>query len=154
MRKIWIFLLIISSLLACSGKTDMIGLQAIPEKGWAENNPHEFIFSIDQPIKKACLLYQVSYSPEYEWENIWLSYCLTGPAGDTLYRSTDNLFLFEASGKPIGSGTTELLYLNAWFLKNASFTKPGSYRLKLSHKMRSDTIRHINSIGIRLQKVQ
>lgn len=152
-KQIFIFL-IISTLFSCNVKNDFAGIVSIPVSGWQAGKVLEYPIEIKEKGNTLDFIYQVQYDPEFSWENIWLNYQLTGPGGDTLIRSTDNLFLFEpGSGRPIGSGCKERLYLNAYFLRNVKLRQTGKYHLRVQHFMRTDTLKGIQALGLRLREV-
>jgi len=100
--------------------------------------------------KKLDFLYQIAYSEKFDWENIWLRYILTGPDGDTIHTSTDNLFLFEpGNGKPIGQGPHERMYLDAYFLKDFPIKSSGTYKIKVYQQLRADKLNGILSLKVR-----
>lgn len=145
------FLLIFLILEGCNKKEKVAGFVSIPKTGWIISQPLEFYFPVSDTLEKVNFQYELAYAPEFPWENIWLRYSLEEPDGDTLAFSTDNLFLFEpGSGRPLGRGPAEGLYLNAWFLKNVRFRKTGKHRLKVWQRSRTDTLQGIQSLAVRL----
>ena len=155
MPKVLFIFLIISLLNSCRMENSRLGIVSIPPAGWPAEKSLDFHFSVEDTAGTSDLLYQLQLDPEFAWENIWLRYCLLGPGGDTLIQSTDNLFLFEpGSGKPLGRGCRERLYLNAYFLRNVRLRKPGKYTVLVQHRMRTDTLNGLQALGIRVQDAE
>lgn len=153
MKNYFVIFLIISLLGGCGQKDSLLGIVSIPEYGWPYEPSLEFQFRQKQDDGPLDMLYQLQYEPEFSSENIWLSYLLKGPAGDTIIRSTDNLFLFQpGSGKPLGSGCRERFFITAFFLKGIRLKDTGTYRLYIRHQMRDDTLKGVQALGIRLKK--
>jgi gliding motility-associated lipoprotein GldH len=153
MQNIILIFLIINALTGCTRKDSLLGIVSIPEAGWPIEKDLKFQFHIGKPNQQGDLRYQVQYDPEFSWENIWLSYYLVDPRGDTVYHSTDNLFLFEpGSGKPYGKGCRERLFVDAYFLKGIRFKDTGNYRLSVRQQMRQTRLNGIQSLGVRLDE--
>jgi gliding motility-associated lipoprotein GldH len=138
--------------MSCQTETQLAGLQAIPGEKWGSRQILEFPFEVKEPGQSFDLLYQVQYRPTYSFENIYLKYWLIGPAKDTLIRSKDNLFLFEPrSGKPIGISSPESIFLDSYFLRQVRLDAAGTYKVRVQHYMRKDSLAGIQSLGIKLK---
>ena len=116
-------------LLSCGRNSDPIQINALKNFVWPQNQKLDFEFEPPTNGNALDLLYQVQIDPSYSYQNIWLTYWLIDPAGDTLTISKDNLFLFEQSGKPIGEQIKERQFVDAYFLRNIKLSKPGKYHL-------------------------
>lgn len=153
MRKILFIFLISSFLHSCHQEDSLVGIISIPDSGWSSDYILEYPLKQSAPGKKADLLYQLQYDPEFPWENIWLSYVLRSPQGDTVMQSTDNLFLFQPGlGKPYGQGCKERLFIDAYFLKGIVLKDTGTYRLRVRQQMRTENLKGIQALGIRMRK--
>lgn len=144
--------MIFSVLCACQPASDHIKIKPLHRFIWPQNQKLSFDLESEFGDKPVDLLYQVQLDPTYSYQNIWLTYWLISPAGDTLTHSKDNLMLFQTSGRPIGSSIKERMVVEAFFLKNVKLPQKGMYRLNLQHYMRQDSLRGIQSIGIRWQE--
>lgn len=133
----------------CLERSNSLGTYRLRRNAWPQTEKLEFILQDNSPQIPINILYQVRTSNEFLYQNIWLKYWLIGPDKDTLTSSNDNLFLFEPSGKPIGTGTSDSKYVDAYFLKNIRLPKPGDYRIVVQHTMRADTLIGLQSIGLR-----
>jgi gliding motility-associated lipoprotein GldH len=152
MRLFIPIVLLMSGLMACQDHSFPVQIQNLKNNQWAQNQVLNFEFKTQSPGEQVDLLYQVQYGPDYPFENIWLRYWLIGPKNDTLITSKDNLFLFEPGiGKPIGTGTQNRIYLDAYFLKNVQLKNPGTYKIKLRHYMRKDSLSGIQSFGVKVK---
>lgn len=121
---------------------------SIPKEGWVADSAAHFRLSLKKNEKRKALLYQITYDPAFPWENIWLQYHFINPEGDTIKTSTDNLYLFDRTGKPMGRGTKERVCLKAYFLKDFHSSESGEFKISVSHKMRCDTLKGIVSLGL------
>jgi gliding motility-associated lipoprotein GldH len=140
------------SLSGCEEKDSMIWIRSLPPSGWDSDSSLNYSFFISESGEKRDLLYQVQYSPNYSFENIWLKYWLIGPKSDTLIQSRDNLFLFQPkTGIPLGTGTHLRLFLDAYFLKAVVFKDTGLYQLNVKHYMRKKDLTGIQSLGLKIK---
>jgi gliding motility-associated lipoprotein GldH len=145
-------LVVCSCLFSCQDHSFPVRIRSLVNQRWAQDQFLEFAFKTHSPDEQVDLLYQVQYGPDYSFENIWLKYWLIGPKNDTLIISKDNLFLFEpGSGKPIGTGTGNRIFLDAYFLKNVRLKDPGLYKIKLRHYMRKDSLYGIQAMGVKVK---
>jgi gliding motility-associated lipoprotein GldH len=153
MKKLTNIFLIFSFLCSCRPEDSLVGIISIPDSGWTPSRTLEFHLEQKQAGTRVDLLYQLQYDPEFPWENIWLSYQLQAPSGDTLMKSTDNLYLFQpGKGKPFGKGCRERLFIDAYFLKGIVLKDTGKYRLQVRHQMRTENLKGIQALGIRMKK--
>ena len=143
--------MILSLLCACKQPSDQIEIKPLARFIWPQNQNLEFELEPKQAGEPIDLLYQVQVDPAYRYQNIWLAYWLMAPDGDTLTHSRDNLTLYHQSGKPVGTSIRERMIVEAFFLKNITLKKEGKYRLSLKHYMREDSLRGVQSIGVRWQ---
>jgi len=153
LKKVLNIFLIFSILSSCRPEDSLVGIISIPESGWSSDKVLEFHLNQKQTRAKVDFLYQLQYDPEFHWENIWLSYQLQTPSGDTLMQATGNLYLFEPGiGKPFGKGCRERLFMDAYFLKGIMLKDTGNYRLLVRHQMRTSNLKGIQALGIRMKK--
>jgi len=140
------------SLSGCKESDSKVWIRSLPASGWYADSSLHYSFFIPEPGEKRDLLYQVQYSPNYSFENIWLKYWLIGPKKDTLIQSRDNLFLFQPkTGNPLGTGTHLRLFLDAYFLKAVVFKDTGLYQLHVKHYMRKKDLTGIQSLGLKIK---
>lgn len=147
LAKLFYIPLTIFVLNSCRQANEMDCFFFIPGSGWAADT--SAVFHLEAGKRPISLMYQIGYNADFQWENIWLQYLITGPSGDTIRSSTDNLYLFQTgTGKPIGRGSKNRMYLNAYFLRNFQPSRPGKYKIMVRHRMRTDTVRGIQSLSL------
>jgi gliding motility-associated lipoprotein GldH len=156
LEKMRLFVLVVllvgSCLFSCRDHSFPVRILSLANNRWAYDQNLDFEFKTHSPGEKVDFLYQVQYGPNYPFENIWLKYWLIGPKNDTLIISKDNLFLFQPGvGKPIGTGTGNRIFLDAYFLKNVLLKEPGTYKLKLRQYMRKDSLTGIQAMGVKVK---
>lgn len=147
-----VVLLVGSGLFSCQDHSFPVRIQNLENHRWAQGQYLDFEFKTHSSGEKVDLLYQVQYGPEYPFENIWLKYWLIGPKNDTLIISKDNLFLFQPGvGKPFGTGTGNRIFLDAYFLKNVQLKDQGTYKIRLRHYMRKDSLAGIQAMSVKVK---
>lgn len=146
------FLIVLFSISGCDSEYSHTQVQNFPESVWKMDSIITFKFKIDRPVSPLNLLYQVQFRPDYPFENIWLDYSLKGPNGNELTASRDNLNLFESkTGKPIGDGVGNRIFLDAYFLKGIRLKDTGIYILEVKHYMRQENLIGIQSLGLKIR---
>jgi gliding motility-associated lipoprotein GldH len=147
LTRLFYIILTFFVLLSCRQENEPDCFFSIPSRGWASDSVA--VFQVEYEKNPVSLMYQIGYNENFHWENIWLQYLITDTSGDTIRRSTDNLYLFQpGSGKPLGRGSKERMYLNAYFLRSFQPLKPGKYQIMVRHRMRTDTVRGIQSLRL------
>ena len=137
---------------SCQTAPSYQSIKALPEAGWHQDSVVQLDFSILEPGQRFDLLYQIQYQDVYPFDNVYLKYWLTGPSGDTLISSRDNLFLFQPRvGKPIGIGLANHRMLDAYFLRNILLQDSGQYQVHVRHYMRKEKLEGIRQIGVKLR---
>lgn len=150
--KLSLLFLVISFCLGCQSENQHTIIKPIKNGVWYQDSTLQYSIHVKLPQNHLDFLYQVQYSKDYPFENIWLDYSLFDPNGKLLANSRDNLGLFESrTGRPFGEGTDERRFLDAFFLRNIKLSETGEYRLKVKHYMRPDSIPGIQSIGLKIR---
>jgi gliding motility-associated lipoprotein GldH len=120
---------------------------------WAIAKKEVFNFEIKDISKVYEMNYLVRNSISYPYYNLYLNQVLTGPSGEVVSSSMDEVILFEEkTGKPFGDGLGDIFdhRMQAPKYKNFRFPKPGKYKWVISHNMRPDPLTNILSIGIEI----
>lgn len=119
---------------------------------WNKDSALVFSFTLKEKMSPSDFLYQVQFDPAYPYENICLDYSISNSKGTVLTTSRDNLFLFEPrTGKPLGVGTKQRIYVDAYFLKGVSLKDTGRYSIAVKQYMRNDDLKGIQALGIRIR---
>ena len=126
------------------------------ERNWKITEPVQFDFQIDNPSKKYNLLVNVRNSLDYPYARIFVNYDLLKGDSASLSKKMIAEYLFDQkTGKPFGTtGIGDIYDHQFLILKNYSFEKAGTYKIKLNQFMRMDTIPGILAVGIRVEKVE
>lgn len=124
----------------------------LPENSWAIDNEPEFKFDIKEPGQYDIFV-NVRYNLQYEFYNLYLQHKLLAPDGKQLSGKLHEVVLMDPkTGKPLGKGSSDIFDLQQPLLENVTFTKPGTYTIRLTQYMRRDPLPYIQAVGIRVAK--
>jgi len=126
------------------------------ERNWKITEPVQFEFQIADSTKKYNLLMNIRNSLDYPYARIFVNYDLQKQDSTSLSKKMIAEYLFDQkTGKPFGTSGIGDIYDHQFpILKNYSFEKAGTYKMKLNQFMRMDTIPGILAVGIRVEKVE
>lgn len=150
------FVLIAVALLLASCDPSRVYEQNIDfAKGdWAIDNAPVFTFEIKDTASRYNVYFNVRYDLQYDFYNLYLRHQLTGPDDEQLSTGLHEVLLMDRkTGEPLGKGFSDIYDLQTLALKNISFDKPGTYKLKLTQYMRRDPLPHIQAVGVRIARI-
>lgn len=124
------------------------------QRSWMVNEKPEFEFEIADASQKYSLYANVRNSVSYPWSRLFVTYYLQDSTGKDLQTKLINEDLFDArSGKPLGeSGLGDIYDHQFQVLRDYQFTHPGKYKMKFEQFMRTDTLRGILAVGLRVER--
>jgi gliding motility-associated lipoprotein GldH len=120
---------------------------------WPLSYAPAFTFSI--PDTAAYNLYlNVRHESDFQTANLYVTWHLKDSTGRVMQEKLQTFFLFDKkSGKPLGrSGLGDLYDHQFPLLQTVRFPSPGVYTLEVTHFMRTDTLKHIQAIGARVER--
>ena len=121
------------------------------EGNWAIDNAPEFTFDIKDTSHAYNIYFNVRYSLQYEFYNLYLRHQLIGPEGEQVSSDLHELLLMDdKTGKPLGKGSSDMYDLQTLALKNVTFSKIGTYKIRLIQYMRRDPLPHVQAVGVRV----
>ena len=134
---------------------DLFEKQAqIPSQQWFYNNIPGFTFHIEDTGALYNVYIVLRHTDQYNYNNIWLRVGSKVP-GDSMYFQNINLILANDAKGWEGSGMDDIFEVR----KNISpgplsFKKPGDYTFSIGQIMRENPLKHILSVGVRVEKVK
>ncbi len=123
---------------------------------WAVKDRAVLTAEITDTVSQHNFLVNVRNTEEYPYRNLYLFLKTTFPNGKTS-RDTIGLYLADASGRWLGSGTG---YLSSgrypvnqvMYNYNKRFPLAGTYTFEIEQAMRTDTLVGIRNVGLRIEK--
>ena len=141
-------------LLGCDSKRVFEDNHEFQQRSWKTTDQVQFDFQIADTSRKYNVLMNIRNSLDYPYARIFVNYDLVKQDNISLSQKMIAEYLFDQkTGKPFGtSGIGDIYDHQIPLLKNYSFEKAGSYKIKLNQFMRMDTIAGILAVGIRVEK--
>jgi len=154
---LFLYPLLFSLLFSCDKGRIYENNVKIDSSNWAATDSLVFTFEIPQGGEDAIynLLYNVRYSIQYPYYNLYLKHSLCDSNGNVLNEQLMNMNLFDPkTGKPLGTGMGDVFDREILFLPNFKFPHTGKYTLKAKNYMRDKPLKGIETLGLRVEKVE
>ena len=125
------------------------------EQYWLALDKPAFDFVIEDVEQKYNLFITLRNESSYPNSNLYFTYYLTDDKGLEIQKELMSQFLFDKkTGKPLGTSGLGDIYDHRFALvTDYSFQKAGKYSIYYEQFMRTDTLRGILSVGLRIEKV-
>ena len=143
-----------ATIASCMG-IDLFEKQAqIPSQQWFYNNIPGFTFHIDDTSALYNVYIVLRHTDRYTYNNIWLRIGSKVP-GDSMYFQNINLILANDAKGWEGSGMDDIFEVRKSISPGPlSFKKPGDYTFSIAQIMRENPLKHVMSVGVRVEKVK
>lgn len=131
--------------------------QDLNEENWKPEDTIAFTVDIEDAKSSYNLYYNIRYSADYPYYNLFTKYILSDSTGNILRtpKLPEDMFLFDVkTGKPLGSGVGSVYDHQVSFLKDFIFPYEGKYTVKVVQYMRNKPLNGISSIGLRVEKAK
>jgi len=150
------FVIILILLASCDSKRVFEDNVEFRERNWKISQPVQFEFQISDASKKYNILMNIRNSLDYPYARIFVNYDLQKQDSTSLSKKMIAEYLFDQkTGQPFGtSGIGDLYDHQFSILKNYSFERAGTYKMKLNQFMRLDTIPGILAVGVRVENAE
>jgi gliding motility-associated lipoprotein GldH len=141
-------------LTACDSSRIYEKNHAFAQRWWTAAEQPQFDFTIADTTQPYNLYFNVRNESVYPYANVYVTYHLLDSAGRELQQKLITEFLFDKkTGKPLGqSGIGDIFDHRFLLLKNYSFPYSGQYTLRFEHFMRTDTLKGVLAVGVRVEK--
>lgn len=144
------FLFIGIALISCDKNRYFEQDQPIAKGIWYYNDAKTFEFEIKDSLQAFNFFINVRNTVDYPYANLYVFIQSELPDG-THARDTVEFQLADYQGKWLGNGRGELRDNRFILRKNMRFKNVGDYRFLINHGMRTDSLKGITDIGIRLE---
>jgi gliding motility-associated lipoprotein GldH len=122
-----------------------------PDYLWKENDIARFGVSIEDTLIYHNIYINIRNTTDYQNSNLFLFITSKSPAG---YSKTDTLecFLADEQGNWLGKGFGFIRDNRIPFKHNIRFPLKGLYKFEIKQAMRTDELKGIASVGVRIEK--
>ncbi|MBX2947114.1 MAG: gliding motility lipoprotein GldH [Cyclobacteriaceae bacterium] len=154
MRISYLFIALLIFCFACDRARVFEQNYDFKKRYWAVSDKPAFSFKITDADQPYNLYLTLRNESDYPNSNIYFTYILTDTAGTELEKKLASEFLFERkTGRPLGSSGLGYVFEHQFPLLMAyRFKHPGTYSLHYEQFMRTDTLRGVLSVGLRVER--
>lgn len=115
----------------------------------AEKVNLKFNITEDQQLYQVFL--NVRHDADYPFRNLYIKYQLADSTGVMLENALVNFKLFsDKEGKPFGKASSNIYSYQELLLDSLSFPHSGDYTFSMNQYMRTDSLKGIYSVGIKI----
>lgn len=151
MKRLFIVLTIGLLFITCDSNRVFEDFRTIGEVGWHKDSLLVFDVESVNAAQNHNIYINIRNKGNYLNSNIWLFLSVDSPSGEIL-TDTVEFTLAEPSGKWKGSGIGDLYDNQFLYRQNVYFPEEGKYRFSIRQGMRTDLLKGIHDVGIRVEK--
>lgn len=153
MRNIGLFLILVF-FASCSDNAIFDENTNLPSKTWDRKNIISFKVPITDTVNPFKIFVNIRNNGNYSRSNLYLFITVISPKGDEI-KDTVNCILADEKGKWYGKSNLGDLYFNKFLYKpNVRFPHAGTYTFKLEQAMRTEVMKDIEDVGIRIEPLE
>ena len=121
---------------------------------WVVSQKPVFDFEVPDSLNAYNVYCNVRNSLEYPYSRIFITWYLQDTLGTTIQKDLVQQMLFDdKTGEPLGdSGLGDLYDHRILLMQNHRFSRPGKFSIAFEQFMRTDTLRGILSVGLRVER--
>ena len=127
-------------------------ITSIPEQTWTYANIPAYEIDIEDINAKYNLLLDITHDAYFPYQNIYIKFHATDPAGRETITQV-SVDLANKGGIWFGDCDDEWCQLEGFLQKNLKFSEAGKYIFKLEQYMRVENLEGIQSIGLKVEKI-
>ena len=154
-RKLLLFTLSLSILLAGSGCTDPNAVidqnTSIENLTWSYANKVKNDVKIDDPSVLYNVYINLRVTGNYRYSNLFMIVRRNGPGLNS--RTRFELKLANPDGQWLGEGSGNLYAFQVPIITNFKFPAKGTYHFEIEQNMRDNPLREVSDVGLRVEKV-
>lgn len=118
---------------------------------WNYNDTLLYTIEIKDSNQRYNLLLNLRHRDVYEWQNLYLKMAIMDPTGQVKSQEV-NIPMCEEDGAWIGNCTGDVCFLRAYLIEHKKiFRTPGTYKIMILQDMRTDALKNILAVGIRVE---
>ncbi len=151
--KKWLWLLPL--LAACDSTRVYDNNHDFPKLYWPATEKPAFSFTIADTAALYNLYANLRHDNSYPFANLYFTFTLADSSNIQFRKLFTADFYDRKTGKPLGSSGIGFLYHHRVpLLTQYRFAQPGTYTVRFEHFMRTDTLRGVQAIGLRVEKAE
>ncbi|NDV45919.1 gliding motility lipoprotein GldH [Paludibacter sp. 221] len=151
-KLLFITLLAVALFSSCKNNNVYLSYHAVNPNGWNKDSIYTFEFDIVDTIASYNIYINVRNTPDYPYQNLWLFLSETQP-DDAMSNDTIEFYLADHRGKWLGTGAGSTKEMPVIYKESIYFQKSGKYTFDITHGMRTEDLKGITDIGIRVEKL-
>lgn len=148
-KKIGFFLCL---LWLCSCSADEVYMTDV-DNTWQKNEAKKLEFDINDAQSPKNLIFVIRNNNEYPYQNLFLISTLKDTKNQIIKTDTMQYLLAKPNGEWLGNGMGSVKEMWGQYKLNYQFPKNGKYQLEIKHGMRTETLKGIEDIGIKIENV-
>lgn len=125
--------------------------KSVDAQGWYKSDTLVFQPEIADTAQLYNFIINVRHNTDYGYRNLYFFTQTHFPDG-SMVEDTLELMLADKSGEWYGSGYGAIRSAEVMVMQRARFHQEGKYQFEIRQAMRSDSLRGIEDIGIRIEK--
>lgn len=155
LKRVFLGLLLVGSVIAISscGGPDKVfeDYSNVPKESWHQDSLISFDISIDRVEQPLNLGITLRYGLSYTYTNVYVNYRVTKEDGTLVKSELQEVVLYDPrTGKPLGSGMSDVFDLESNFLESYNFPEAGKYTVSFQQYMRVEELSDIISVGLKV----
>ncbi len=147
--KLLLLSLVMALLSSCGNSTIYDQQVAIPEAGWYKNEAVRFDVLIADTLVPYDFDLTLRHTTDYRYSNLYVFMTTRFPDGK-ISRDTIECALADLSGKWLGKGWGKEKDDQINLRTQLVFPQSGAYQFYIQQAMRTDTLKEISMVGLRL----
>jgi gliding motility-associated lipoprotein GldH len=150
-HKILFLLSALLAIYACDNKKVFDNYIALENNTWSTNNILEYNINISDTTQANNMLLNIRNNNTYPYSNLYLFITISDPMGKN---RTDTLEvrLADDTGKWLGKGIGSTFHSDVMLLQSFRFQHTGIYKIEVEQGMRTNELKGIIDVGIRVEK--
>ncbi|MBS1735761.1 MAG: gliding motility lipoprotein GldH [Bacteroidetes bacterium] len=153
MKKIFIYLSIILAVSSCARIDLFEKQQSIPSQQWFYSNTPGFTFNITDTGAAYSIYIVIRHSDQYQYNNLWVRLGSKAPSDSMRFQNINLRLASDAKGWE-GSAMDDIYEVRKLISPGpVHFKSAGEYYFSIAQIMRENPLKHVFSIGLRIEKM-
>ncbi len=125
----------------------------LPNHQWDKTDVLVFNVAINDTVSPHNIYVNIRNGGQYQYSNLFLFIRTVSPSGHWI-RDTIECTLANEKGRWLGSGLGDIAALQVPYKVNVRFPYTGLYSFEIEQAMRTDQLKHLFDIGLRVERMK